>query len=115
MGRDEKTRADRFLELLKPIECELEVFCRRMIWERADAPDAIQNAVLRAFRAFDRYHEDASFRGWMFRILTNEIFALNRKRGRIAAHEVPVESEQLDALGALEHAAEYTDWLLSPD
>jgi RNA polymerase sigma-70 factor (ECF subfamily) len=86
-----------------------------MIWAVSDAPDAIQNAVLRAFRAFDRYRDDASFRAWMFKILTNEIFTLNRKRGRIAAHEVPVEAEQLDALGALEQATEYTDWLLSPE
>jgi RNA polymerase sigma-70 factor (ECF subfamily) len=107
--------ADRFLGLLRPIERELEVYCRRMIWAANDAPDALQNAVLRAYRAFDRYRDDASFRAWMFKILTNEIFALNRKRGRISAHEVPVEVEELDALGALEQATEYTDWLLSPE
>jgi RNA polymerase sigma-70 factor (ECF subfamily) len=91
------------------------MYCRRMVWRPDDAPDALQNAVLRAFRAFDRYHEDASFRAWMFKIVTNEVFTINRKRGRIAQFEVPVEAEQLDALGALEQATEYTDWLLSPD
>jgi RNA polymerase sigma-70 factor (ECF subfamily) len=107
-------RAGRFLELLRPIERELEVYCRRLVWRSDDAPDALQNAVLRAFRAFDRYREDASFRAWMFKILTNEVFALNRKRGRIEKFEVATDPQELDALGALEQATDYTDWLLSP-
>src|SRR5881628_2371165 len=88
--------SERFLGLLRPIERELEIFCRRMIRDSQDAADTIQNAVLRAFRAFDRYHDDASFRAWMFKILTNEIFAINRKRGRVAQFEIAVENEQLD-------------------
>src|SRR2546428_7917712 len=107
--------AARFLELLRPIEAELERYCRRLIYDAADVGDAIQNAVLRAYRAFDRYHEDASFRAWMFKILTNEIFTLNRKRGRITKFEVPMDAEEMDALTTLEQAASYTDWLLSPD
>ena len=103
------------MELLRPIERELEVYCRRMTWVSSDAPDAIQNAVLRAYRAFDRYRDDASFRSWIFKILTNEIFAINRKRGRITKFEVPMETEEVDALTALEQATSYTDWLLSPD
>src|SRR6266849_7465478 len=91
----ERQVADRFVELLRPIERDLEVYCRRMVWNASDAGDAIQNAVLRAYRAFDRYHEDASFRAWMFKILTNEVFAMNRKRGRIAKFEVAVEPEEI--------------------
>ena len=90
--------ADRFLALLKPIERDLETYCRRLIWEPLDAPDAIQNAVLRAFAAFDRYHEDASFRAWMFKILSHEAFALNRKHARIARHEFQLEPEELAGL-----------------
>ena len=89
---------DRFLALLHPLERDLEVYCRRLIWEPQEAPDAIQNAVLRAFAAFDRYREDASFRAWMFRILTNEVFTQNRKHARIARHEFQVEAEELATL-----------------
>ncbi|MGD0536301.1 MAG: sigma-70 family RNA polymerase sigma factor [Verrucomicrobiota bacterium] len=92
------TEADRFLALLEPIERDLERYSRRLIWEPQEAPDALQNAVLRAFAAFDRYHEDASFRAWMFRILTNEVFALNRKHARIARHEFQLEPEELEGL-----------------
>jgi len=87
--------ADRFLSLLRPIETDLERFCRRMIWDEREVADAIQNAVFRAYRAFDRYHDDASFRAWMFKILTNEIFSINRKRGRIARFEVPLDTDEL--------------------
>src|ERR1035438_7232154 len=90
--------ADRFLALLQPIERDLETYARRLIWEPQEAPDAIQNAVLRAFAAFDRYHEHASFRAWMFKILTNEAFALNRKHARIARHEFQLEPEELAGL-----------------
>lgn len=97
--RDTATsEADRFLALLRPIERELEAYGRRLVWEPQDAPDALQNAVLRAFAAFDRYHEDASFRAWMFRILTNEVFTLNRKHARIARHEFQLEPEELAGL-----------------
>jgi RNA polymerase sigma-70 factor, ECF subfamily len=92
------TNADRFLALLQPIERELETYARRLIWEPADAPDALQNAVMRGFAAFDRYHEDASFRAWMFKILTHEAFALNRKHARIAKHEFQLEPEELAGL-----------------
>jgi DNA-directed RNA polymerase specialized sigma24 family protein len=44
--RDEKQRAaDRFLGLLRPIERDLELYCRRLIWNPPDVSDAIQNAV----------------------------------------------------------------------
>src|SRR3974377_76889 len=90
--------ADRFLALLKPIERDLETYCRRLMWEPQEAPDALQNAVLRAFAAFDRYHEDASFRAWMFKILTHEAFTLNRKHARIARYEFQLEPEELAGL-----------------
>jgi RNA polymerase sigma-70 factor (ECF subfamily) len=92
------TDADRFLALLQPIERDLETYARRLIWESQEAPDALQNAVMRGFAAFDRYHEDASFRAWMFKILTNEAFTLNRKHARIARHEFQLEPEELAGL-----------------
>ncbi len=60
MDRDEQRV--RFLSLLRSIERDLENYSRRMVFDRRDCEDALQNAVLRAFRAFDRYHDDASFR-----------------------------------------------------
>src|SRR2546425_4634935 len=104
MDRDEQRV--RFLSLLRPIERDLENYSRRMVFDRRDFEDALQNAVLRAFRAFDRYHDDASFRAWMFKILTNEIFAINRKRGRVAQFEVAVEPDEMEEFATLDFASE---------
>jgi RNA polymerase sigma-70 factor (ECF subfamily) len=109
MDRDEQSV--RFLSLLRPIEADLENYCRRMILERHDCEDALQNAVLRAFRAFDRYHDDASFRAWMFKILTNEIFTTNRKRGRVAEFEIAVEPDEMEEFASLDFSSEApTSW-----
>ena len=104
MDREEQTV--RFLGLLQPIQADLENYSRRMVFEQGDCEDALQNAVLRAFRAFDRYHDDASFRAWMFKILTNEIFAINRKRGRVAQFEIAVEPEEVEEFATLDFAGE---------
>jgi RNA polymerase sigma-70 factor, ECF subfamily len=104
MDREEQTV--RFVGLLQPIEGDLEKYSRRMVFEQGDCEDALQNAVLRAFRAFDRYHDDASFRAWMFKILTNEIFAINRKRGRVAQFEIAVEPDEIEEFARLDFAAE---------
>jgi RNA polymerase sigma-70 factor, ECF subfamily len=109
------TDVDRFLALLKPIERDLEMYCRRLIWEPQEADDAIQNAVMRAFAAFDRYHEDASFRAWMFKILTREAFTLNRKHARIARHEFQLEPEDLAELSFGEPQKESSESSLSPE
>src|SRR5260370_23097829 len=104
MNREEQRV--RFLELLRPIAGDLENYSRRMVFDRRDCEDALQNAVLRAFAAFDRYHDDGSFRAWMFKILTNEIFAINRKRGRVTKFEIAVEAEEMQEFAGLEFASE---------
>lgn len=100
------TPGDRFLALLRPIEGELERYARRLLWDPSQLRDALQNASLRAFSAFDRYRPDASFRAWMLRILTREVFTLNRKHARVARHEFQLEPEELaDLPAALADAA----------
>jgi RNA polymerase sigma-70 factor, ECF subfamily len=105
-SQDQHSAATRFLGLLRPIEPDLETYSRRMVFDRRDCEDALQNAVLRAFRAFDRYHDDASFRAWMFKILTNEIFAINRRRGRVAEFEIAVEPQEMEEFAGFDFASE---------
>lgn len=104
---DEETRkAELFLELLRPIEGELENYCRRMVWKAEDVPDTLQNAVLRAFRAFDRYHADASFRAWMFKIVTNEAFTMNRKYSKAARLEFQMAPQEIDTIAGSKEVEE---------
>src|SRR5260370_32369350 len=115
MSDDRTQLAESFLALLRPIRRELEVFCRRLVWNENDAPDALQNAVMNAFKAFDRYKEQNNFRAWMFKILTHEAFKLNGKHGRLARLEFQVEPEEMEDLAGLETSAAYPDWLGTPD
>lgn len=69
-----------FLELLLPLQRSLEVYCRRILRNPADAEDVLQSAVMEAFARFDRYAEGTNFRAWMFRFVSLEAFNRNRKR-----------------------------------
>lgn len=53
-----------------------------MLGERADAEDVIQETFLRAYLALNRYDERDQFRGWLFRILTNQCRNALTSRGR---------------------------------
>ncbi|MHB8522082.1 MAG: RNA polymerase sigma factor [Limisphaerales bacterium] len=113
MNEERTNLAEDFLTLLRPIRRELELYSRRLIWNENDAADAIQNAVMNGFRAFDRYHANTNFRAWMFKILTHEVLKLNRKHGRLAQFEFPVEPSELALFPGCEGSVGDCDWLNS--
>ena len=71
-------------------------FAYHMLGERADADDVVQESFLRAYLAIGRYDERDQFRGWLFRILTNQcrnaITARGRRTRRFVQDEVALES-----------------------
>ena len=62
---------------------------RRLVVGHDDAQDATQEAFIRIFRSFDTFRDDNSFRGWIFRIATNEALRLidSRKQDQISLEE----------------------------
>lgn len=46
-------------------------FAVRMLGNREDAEDAVQESFLRAYRSLARYEERQAFRTWLFQILVN--------------------------------------------
>lgn len=71
-------------------------FAYHMLGERADAEDVVQDTLLRAYLAIGRYDERDQFRGWLFRILTNQCRNAQTSRGRRARRfvqdDVAIES-----------------------
>jgi len=55
----------------------------RMTRNPSDAEDLVQDALVRAFRFYDRFEQGTNFRAWLFKILTNTyINSYRRKQGR---------------------------------
>lgn len=80
----------------RPIESDLENYSHPMVFEPERLNDALENAVVRAFRALDRYHDDASFSAWMIRILTNKIYAIKlQTRSRCQFESLEIEEAVL--------------------
>lgn len=61
---------------------ELHVHCYRMLASFDEAEDAVQETLLRAWRARDTFSGDTWFRAWLYRIATNVCLDLLRRRSR---------------------------------
>jgi RNA polymerase sigma-70 factor (ECF subfamily) len=59
-------------------------YCYRMLGSGSEAEDAVQETLLRAWRAQDTFEGRASLRSWLFRIATNVCFDMLGARQRRA-------------------------------
>ncbi len=75
-----KSRAERFEDLAREHERMLYLLCLRMTGNAEDAQDCAQEALLRAYRAFDSFRGQASPKTWLYRIAYNACLDFLRRR-----------------------------------
>jgi RNA polymerase sigma-70 factor, ECF subfamily len=91
-----------FAELVGPYPAKLRAHCYRMLGSLADAEDALQETLLRAWRGLARFEGRSSLRSWLYAIATNASLRIIEKRPQrllpvdyapaADPHEVPAEA-----------------------
>jgi RNA polymerase sigma-70 factor (ECF subfamily) len=88
--------------LLDAHRVELTGYCYRMLGSAAEADDAVQETLVRAWRYADRFEGRAALRSWLYRIATNVCFAASNGRRRRA---LPVDLGPSSSWGEAPHAS----------
>ena len=82
-----------FDALLRPYRDRLWAVCLRTCGHRADAEDALQDALIAIWQNLPKFRGEASIGTWAFRIASNAALAIIRKR-----REVTVDDEFSEAV-----------------
>ena len=95
-----------FDELVAPFRRELHTHCYRMLGSVHDADDAVQEAMLGAWRGLPGFEGRSSLRSWLYRISTHAAIKVGRSR--------PVRQLSLDHGPATDSRAELGDAVMEP-
>jgi RNA polymerase sigma-70 factor (ECF subfamily) len=75
---------DAFTRIVEPLRRELHAHCYRMLGSTHDADDALQDALLRAWRGFARFEGRSSLRSWLYTVATRTCLDTVEGRGKRA-------------------------------
>jgi RNA polymerase sigma-70 factor, ECF subfamily len=73
-----------FTRLVEPLRRELHAHCYRMLGSTHDADDALQDALLRAWRGLARFEGRSSLRSWLYTVATRTCLDTAETRGKRA-------------------------------
>jgi RNA polymerase sigma-70 factor (ECF subfamily) len=85
-----------FEQLVAPHRAELHAHCYRMLASVQDAEDALQEALLGAWRGLPRFEGRSSLRSWLYTVATNASLRLAERRPRLV---LPVDYDPADPHG----------------
>jgi len=71
---------DAFRLLVEPLRARLHAHCYRMLGSSHDAEDALQEALVRAWRGLDGFDGRSALGSWLYRIATNTCLNAIKKR-----------------------------------
>ena len=75
---------DAYARLIGPHRAQLHAHCYRMLASAPDAEDALQEALLGAWRGLPRFEGRSSLRAWLYTIATNACLkAIERRPKRV--------------------------------
>jgi RNA polymerase sigma-70 factor, ECF subfamily len=80
VGENGNESQERFVRLVESCRPELRAHCQRMLRSHEDAEDAVQEALLRAWKGRSGFAGRGSARSWLFRIATNTALDTIRRR-----------------------------------
>jgi RNA polymerase sigma-70 factor (ECF subfamily) len=89
-----------FQDLIEGFRSELQAHCYRMLGSVHDAEDAIQNAMLRAWRGLKKFEGRSSLRSWLYKIATNTCLdEIEKRPKRILPADYAPATEPSDGPG----------------
>jgi RNA polymerase sigma-70 factor (ECF subfamily) len=95
------TEQAEFETLVAEYRTELFAHCYRMLGSRQDAEDALQEALIGAWRGLPKFEGRSSLRSWLYRIATNACLrAIERRPKRVLPIDYGPPSDPHDAVAA---------------
>ncbi|MFD0715908.1 RNA polymerase sigma factor SigW [Paenibacillus sp. GCM10027626] len=85
-----------FAEIVRLYQDKLYHMANRMLYNRQEAEDVVQDAFLRVYNNLDRYDDTLKFSTWIYRITTN--LCIDRLRKRRPSYSLDAESNDHDGL-----------------
>ena len=85
-----------FAELVGLYQDKLYHMAYRMLNNRQEAEDVVQEAFLRVYNNLERYDENMKFSTWIYRIATN--LCIDRLRKRKPSYSLDAESNEFEGL-----------------
>src|SRR5688572_1482791 len=98
-----KADKERFQADALPLLDSLYAGALRMTRNPADAEDLVQEAMMRAYRSFDRFEPGTNLKAWLFRIMTNAYINTYRKKQREPQKVSSDEIEDFDLFQELKN------------